>query len=468
MVTATPPNPGQKNDETADVPAHPAEAPAPVADTNAAVALSNTAVPGMVDPDDLVDTAKTPTLMDRVQAFRSRYEKEEMALFFFGGFVYDILTLSRIDDTFSLVQQFVYLGVLAALLLLEQRFPDGAEPPRYLAKVWRWREDAVHFFFGSLLSSFTLFLFKSASGLTAFLFMVGMFALLAVNELPRFRQLGPIIRVVLFSLCVTLYFAYLLPMLFGRMGWWTFLLAVLVGCGSVYGLMRVIGRWRPDVEFLVRNVAGPGFGTQGALLALYLVGVIPPVPLAVQYSGIYHDVKRVSAGVYHLSYEEQPWWKVWTAWHRGDQNFLLRPGDQPVYFFRIFAPANFAPYRVRVRWYYDHPDKGWTALGNGWVTTVSSNGTEGGYRSLAKPGTTPKPGDWRVVLETEDGHEINRMSFTVEPDTRTEPRQFAVEVSTLKVIEPISLEDWQKTQKPASKPGETAVPPAATATPGAP
>ncbi|NBD13697.1 DUF2914 domain-containing protein [Corallococcus silvisoli] len=447
MLTVTPPD-SKPQDASTEVPGVPATGAGGPLPPGANVAVATTA--GVADPDDLVSTEKTPTLVDRVQAFRAKYERQEMALFFFAGFLYDVLTLSPIDDALTEVQNFAYLAILAGLLVLEQRYPEGVEPPRFLVKVWRFREDALHFFLGSLLSAFTLFLFKSSSGITSLLFLGGMFLLLVANELPRFRQLGPVIRVALFSLCVTLYFASLLPVLLGRVGWWIFTLSVAMGCGSVYGLLRVLRRWRPDAAVLLRTVAVPGFGVQALLLGCYFLGVIPPVPLAVQYSGIYHAVKRVSPGVYHLTSEARPWWRFWTAWHHGDQDFTVRPGEQPVYFFRIFAPKGFERYRVRVRWFFDHPQKGWTALGNGYLATVSSNGTEGGYRYYAQPGTTPKPGDWRVVLETEDGHEINRLGFTVTADTRTEPRPVKVDVSTLKVIEPLPLEEWEKTQPPAA------------------
>ena len=456
MLTVTPPE-SKPQDASNEVPGVPVEGGLPPPGANVAVATPGAAV---VDPDDLVSTEKTPTLVDRVQAFRAKYEKQEMALFFFAGFLYDVLSLSPVDDVLTEVQNFVYLAVLAGLLVLEQRYPEGVEPPKLLTKVWRFREDSLHFLLGSLLSAFTLFLFKSSSGFTPLLFMAGMFGLLVANELPRFRQLGPVIRIGVFSLCVTLYFASLLPVLFGRVGWWIFTLSVVLGCGSIHGLLRVLKRWRPDEKALLRTVAIPGFGAQALLLGCYLLGVIPPVPLAVQYSGIYHQVKRVSPGVYHLTSEAQPWWKVWTAFHHGDQDFMVRPGEEPMYFFRIFAPKGFAPYQVRVRWFYDHPEKGWTALGKGFMASVTSNGTEGGYRYYARTGTTPKPGDWRVVLETEGGHEINRLNFTVTEDTRTEPREEKVDVSVLKVVKPISLEDWQKLQPPAPAAAAAATAPA--------
>ncbi|HLL53529.1 MAG TPA: DUF2914 domain-containing protein [Myxococcaceae bacterium] len=369
------------------------------------------------------EAPQTPTtLVARVQAFRARYEKAEMAVLFFGGFLYDVLTLSRIDDRFGMIQQGVYLAVLAALLVAEQRYSVLPEPPGLLGKVLRFREDALHFFLGSLLSSFTLFFFKSASGATAFLFLLVLFGLLVANELPRFRSMGPVVRVGLFSLCVTAYFGYVLPVMAGRLGWWLFTIAVALGSGSIYGMMRLIRRWIPDAEALKWRVAVPGFGVQGLLLVLYLVKVLPPVPLAVQFSGIYHSVERVKGENGKVEYRlahERSWWRFW---QRGDQRFLARPGDKPYYFFSVFAPSGFERYKLRVRWEYDHPEKGWTDHGS-FLADIKRSGVERGYRSYAFT-SNPKPGDWRVTLETEDGGEIGRLGFSVVADESTEPRQF--------------------------------------------
>jgi hypothetical protein len=185
--------------------------------------------------------------------------------------------------------------------------------------------------------------------------------------------------------------------------------------------MRLMRRWLPDEEALKWKVAVPGFGVQGLLLVLYLLRVLPPVPLAVQFSGIYRSVERVKgergAVEYRLAHE-RPWWRFW---NRGDQHFLLRAGDKPYYFFSVFAPSGFERYKLRVRWQYDHPEKGWTDHGS-YLADIKRSGVERGYRSYAV-NTDPKPGDWRVMLETEDGREIGRLGLTIEPDERSGPRE---------------------------------------------
>jgi hypothetical protein len=383
-------------------------------------------------PEDLVPTEKTPTLKERVRDFRARYEKWELALFFFAGFAYDILTLPRIDSGFLLTKQGVYLGVLGLLLLVELRWSWGVEPPRWLARAWGFREGALHFFLGGLLSPYTLFYFKSASGLTAFLFLAGLFGLLVANELPRFRALGPVVRVGLYGFCLTSYFAYLLPVLLGYFSGRHFVAAAGLSCLVTLLITLLVRGWSGDRRRMVRHVSLPGLGVQLLLLGLYAVKAIPPVPLSMLSSGIYHGVEVVKGPKgrdYRLLHEPSGWW----PWQRGDQDFLARPGDKVYFFASVFAPGSFKPQypgdrgtRLVIRWSYDDPEKGWTRYPAYGDLYLEQGGREQGFRTFAYV-TNPRPGDWRVSMETEDGREIGRLSFTVTPDTSTAPREFQVD-----------------------------------------
>jgi Protein of unknown function (DUF2914) len=238
-----------------------------------------------------VTESKPNGRIQRLQAFRHEHAKAEIAVFFAAGFLFDIVTLSRIDDLFTLVQQAVYLVVLAGLMVLEERYRAGiAAPPRWLQKAWRFSEDVIHFLFGSLLSSFTLFYLKSSSGLSSIVFMSILGGLLVANELPRFREWGPIVRFALLSLCLTSYLALLLPVIFGFLSKWLFVTAVVLACGALAWLVRKLRVWTHDAPTILEHVAAPAFGMQMLLVLAYFLGAIPPVPLSVQFIGIYHEV----------------------------------------------------------------------------------------------------------------------------------------------------------------------------------
>jgi hypothetical protein len=349
-------------------------------------------------------------LTGRVQAFRERHEKAEIAVFFLAGFLFDVVTLSRIDDTLTLVQQAAYLTVLGVLLALEQRYALGvAKPPRWMAKAWRFSKDAIHFLFGSLLSSFALFYFKSASGVAALIFLVVLFGLLLANELPRFRGLGPSLRFGLYAFCLVSYFAYVVPVLAGKVRAYLFALAVCLAALPLYFLFRKLAAWTGRA-YAAKVVALPGLGVLGLLTGLYFARAIPPVPLSLQFIGIYHGVEKDLATNTYRLFHQRPDWKLW---QNGDQLFYQRPGEVPFCFVRVFAPNRFDD-EIRFRWSYDDPKRGWVDyVGKSLKLT---GGRDQGFRTFATTSHS-KPGNWRVYVETEDGRTIGFINFTIEAVT---------------------------------------------------
>lgn len=368
----------------------------------------------------------------RLQAFRHRHEMAEIAVFFIAGFLFDILTLSRIDDVATLVQEGLYLVLLGALVMMDERYrADLAAPPRWLAPAWRFSEDAIHFLFGSLLSSFTLFYLKSSSGLAPVLFMSILGTLLVANELPRIRERGPVVRFALLSLCVTTYGALLLPIALGFISRWMFVAAVVMACAAIGWCVRTLSRWTGEARAVLRRAAGPAFGMQAILVVAYFMGAIPPVPLSVQFMGIYHEVVPPGAQTaaeggdspagrtYELRHE-RPWWKLW---QHGDQDFAARPGDVVYCFARIFAPGGFQD-AVYVHWSWHGGTGDWLDEGRTRLGIVGGRGD--GFRAFATK-RNYQPGRWRVAIETEDGRDIGVIRFDLFDDLTSGARRFLVD-----------------------------------------
>jgi len=368
----------------------------------------------------------------RLQALRQRYAKTEIAGFFAAGFLFDILTLSRIDDVVTLVQQGLYLVLLGALMIMDERYRAGlGAPPRWLTRAWRFSEDAIHFLFGSLLSSFTLFYLKSSSGFASLLFMSILGALLVANELPRVRERGPVVRFALLSLCLTSYGALLLPVVLGFIRKWMFVTAVVLACAVIGWCVRALSRWTGDAPSVHRRVARPALGMQAILIVAYFAGAIPPVPLSVQFMGIYHEVvppgaQAATEGVgsavgrtYELKHQ-RPWWKVW---HHGDQDFSARPGDTVYCFARVFAPRAFRD-AIYVRWLWQGRKGGWLDQGRAQIGILGGRGD--GFRTFATKNNY-QPGRWRVEIETGDGRDIGVIHFDLFNDLSSGARNFLID-----------------------------------------
>lgn len=109
--------------------------------------------------------------------FVSYYEKNEVKFdisFFLAGFIFDVFTLSDVDDPISIAQQVMYLLLIGSILYLE--FLNSVKPievrSSFLKKIWDVRQLILHFFLGSLLSVYSLFFLKSSSLFSSLLFLL--------------------------------------------------------------------------------------------------------------------------------------------------------------------------------------------------------------------------------------------------------------------------------------------------------
>jgi hypothetical protein len=348
-------------------------------------------------------------LILRLRSYYAGHERGVGAAFFALGFVFDMLTLGRIDSAFVIGQQAVYLAAIL-MLLLQLFFQEG----RYSG----YRTALVHFLLGALLNLYALFFFKSSSLLVSFGFLAFLVVLLAANESARFKSLGLPFKFALLSLCLLSFSAMLVPVLAGAMGVGVFLLSMLVGCLPL-GLTVAWIRWRTPQHFpkARMQILVPLGGVAVGFLAFYLFRLIPPVPLSIPFIGVYHGVERTEQG-YRLSHE-RPRWRVW---HNGDQRFTAQPGDKVYVYFRVFSPSNFSD-RVLLRWY--RKGSRWSLQDTIAIRIVG--GREAGFRGYGVK-THYQPGEWKVQVETTDGREIGRVYFELETVPAATPRSFASEL----------------------------------------
>ncbi len=329
--------------------------------------------------------------------------------------------VGRIDETPVLLQQAGYLVVTGLLLGAMLRFELlGLEPPAWLRWPWRYVEHAMHFMLGTLLNAFILFYVKSGSGLTALLFLVLISALLLANEHPRFHRLGPVVLFGLYSFALTSYLAYLIPVLIGSLRSWMFFAASALSLLPIGLLARAMARWGGDRRRAFRQAMGPAIGVQALLLVLFVLHLVPPVPLSVRSLGVWHRVEREN-GEFRLSRLPRSRWV--DLWRRDERVFLARPGDRVFVFTRVFAPRNFRD-QVRVRWArWDAGRRAWSESDA--IPMRIVGGRDEGFGGFAYKQNW-SPGDWRVAVETEDGREIGRTRFEIRPDPETEERVFDV------------------------------------------
>lgn len=358
-----------------------------------------------------------------LSAFREKHRVATDVTFFVLGFLFDLLFVEHIESRPMLIQQGSYLVALTLLIGIDHRLNvRGTEPTGFWGKVLGVREWVIHFLLGTLLNASFIFYVRSASSLLGWdlVFVAAIAGLLLLNELPRFRALGPLVRVALLSFVTTSYLTYLLPVLFGFLSVWLFFAAVALSAGLTFGMWKAYTWFTRDPDWTFRRAVLPGFVCQALLIALYLAHVVPPVPLSLRFIGVYHDVRQEGPRnrLFYLSAGSR-------FWSHGDVVFRARPGDRVTMFARIFAPRNFRD-RLEVRWaYYDVRAGTWRSTDA--IPLTITGGLQEGWRAVAYK-ENYQSGKWRVQVETSDHRVVGSLRFKIVEDGSTDPREFVEDV----------------------------------------
>jgi hypothetical protein len=341
--------------------------------------------------------------------FYQRYEKYVPLAAFVIGFIWDSLTLTRIDsrlDNFILLGYTAAAGALIAVIGMAQR---GRIRNIWVVSHLNWITGATHFFLGGLLSSYVVFYFKSAAVGKSFIFIGLLVALMLANEFFSARLHNLKLLCAIYFFCCFAFLTFFLPVMTHTMnavmfissGVMSFFITSAIVAVVYYGGIHQARRelidmsWPPAVIFF-------------ALLLFYFQNWIPPVPLALKDGGIYRRVKRVGEN-YEVRYSQPRWWQVWK---NDDGRFAYVTGDTVYCFTAVFAPAGLRENIVH------HWQKKNSA--GDWFTTdrhsnlIRQGGRDGGWRSYSRKQNVT-PGEWRIEVETAKGRLLGRIPLEITP-----------------------------------------------------
>ena len=328
---------------------------------------------------------------------------------FAAGFLFDLVTIRRIDAWTDLSIQMFYLAALTMMLVYQHREARGQwKPPARIERAWAWNVEILHFFYGGLLSAYVVLYLKSSTRARPLVFFVLLVALMVLNEMPQVRRAGYRLRLGLYAFCVISFLNYFVPILIGRMSGWVFLLALGASAGVVWLVAGRLAANEADRRTARARLFMPALVVCVVIGGLYIFRLIPPVPLSVQSQGIYHDVRREGSS-FVLTYEKPP---LYLFWRRDSRPFRRRPGDRLHYFVRVYAPTRFQ-HEVFARWEYKGAGAGWRTRDRICLPIVG--GRAEGFRAYAVKSNF-EPGRWRVIAETEDGRAMAALTFTVTED----------------------------------------------------
>lgn len=326
---------------------------------------------------------------------------------FLGGFVWDALTIGqrvRVADFWRL-GAFLLGAALLALWLARREARGSAPPPagvglrgRLLDLVWQAPYLLLQFFFGGIFSALFILYFKSSGHLGTWLTAVVLGILLVGNEFAG-RSLGRRFTLIwaLFALNAILLSNFALPHAVGSLNPLWFYVSTAAGVLLTHGLWRLAPAQPGRIL--------PAWALAIMLLLAWRLDMIAPVPLVKQDLAVGHDFVQ-QEGRYVLQLEPAPSWQFWR-----DQASTVRilEGEKLYGVSAVFAPLGVTA-ALEHRWEVRDPD-GWRQVYRS--RFQSTGGRERGFRGYSWV-LNPQPGDWRLVVATQDGRTIGILPVKVE------------------------------------------------------
>lgn len=347
------------------------------------------------------------SFIEKTRSWYGRFERPISSLSLILGFVFDALTLKRVDTLWENLWIFghiIIIGIFIALIhIKENKEGDEGDPH----KAHFWYVNILQFFFGGILSTFLVFYFRSTDIWNTWPFIVILTLAFVANESLKRHYIRLSFQISLFFLSIYSFAIFLMPVILHKIGMWIFLISGLVSLVIITIFVKILFYFIKDkFNKSKKSIILIIVGIFALVNFLYFTNLIPPIPLSLKDAGIYYLVQKDRDGNYDVLYENRGWKDYFKMYSK-----FKETSSSPVYAYSaIFSPKNLNLTIVHQWQYYDK-------VKGKWITSSSIDlsligGRDGGFRTYSKRSNLAQ-GKWRVNIKTKQGQTIGQLRFNV-------------------------------------------------------
>jgi len=351
-------------------------------------------------------------MLASVKAFLSQHQEYLPVVFFIGGFIWDSLTLGRIDGWYSNTILFLYLSCLTAGLYIYNLKDDGRWQNTFLESYQQYAPYAIQFFLGGLSSAYVIFFFQSVSLTKTMVFFLILLVLLFSNELLKHRISNKYLQFGAYFFVNFTFFIFFLPILSGVMSTFVFILAGLISLILTGYVISLIYRINPSTqqEVHIGQLSAIIIGIYLTINIFYYFNLIPPVPLSLQNGMVAYQVEKQD-DTFSVTFEQPGLFSLGKSY---DQTFNYAEKDTVFVYTSIFAPTDLEKAVLHHWQWYEPGNDQWNSTDK--ISYEVTGGRRGGFR-----GYTYKenvwPGHWKVDVTTDEGLVLGVIKFEIVPDS---------------------------------------------------
>ncbi|MEX0662997.1 MAG: DUF2914 domain-containing protein [Balneolaceae bacterium] len=355
-------------------------------------------------------------MINRLWAFASKHSKYLPVIFFSLGFLWDTMTLGRIDRIYDRIILCTYLISLTTCLYMYNVSDDGKWQNFYIEKYKGFLPLAIQFFLGGLFSAYVIYFSRSVSFTKSILFFVILVFLLFANELLKKRISNKYLQFNVYFFVNFTFFIFFVPLITKSVSAIMFIISGIISLIITLALFIYIYRKSPSTrkEIHLWKLLSMVIGIYFLMNTFYFMNLIPPVPLALDTALVAHDVKKID-DEYTITYDRSPWYKFW---READESFIQKPGSNIYVFTSIFSPTDFEKAVMhRWKWFSPHTNQ-WEIIDE--ISYEITGGRDKGFRGYTYKNNM-MAGRWQVNVLTLDGMVLGVVNFTVKDNLTEQP-----------------------------------------------
>lgn len=347
-------------------------------------------------------------MLTRLKNWYGKYERPFSSISLIGGFVFDAVTLKRVDlfwENFWVIAHLAIVGTCIVLVhAIEKNEGDESNP----SKTHFWLVNVLQFFFGGILSTYLVFYFRSSDIAASWPFLLILALSFWANEALKRHFVRLVFQISLFYLSLFSFAIFLIPILEHKIGVGMFLISggvSLIVIALFLLIIRLVNRkeFQDSKKLLVAAIAGISL----IVNVLYFTNFIPPIPLSLKDAGVYYSIERNGQGDYVVWEESLPWWKYFTLY----PDFHEVPGNPVIVYSAIFSPSKLNTTVLHEWQYLDSKTGKWVTSDK--IALIVVGGRDGGFRTYSQKKFNLTPGHWRVNVLTTRGQLIGRIRFNL-------------------------------------------------------
>lgn len=353
----------------------------------------------------------------RFRSFIRRHEKYLPIIFFTGGFIFDTLTLGRIDRVYDLTILSLHMTSLTIMIYLYNRVDDGRWKNTLLDGYQIYLPLAIQFSFGGLSSAYVIYFSRSVSLSKTITFFVILVALLFANELLKRRISNKYLQFSVYFFVSFTFFTFMIPVFIKEMSTPIFLFSGFVSLVVTLSLITIIYRKSPSTraEIKIKKLITIILVMYATINTFYFTNLIPPVPLALDVGIVAQNVQKEN-GTYIVTYDQNEWY---IFWRDHSLELILQPNEKVYVFTSIFAPTEIKK-SIFHRWkWYNETTRKWEVADN--ISYEITGGRDAGFRGYTYKENV-KPGFWRVDVTTVEGLVLGIIDFEIIIDASLQPK----------------------------------------------